>query len=67
MVRDYYRALVKALEQEKVAKMEALSSGSADLAGYKYGCGEIHGLELAIAQAKAMLSSYEENDDDDTE
>lgn len=65
MVRDYYKALVKTLEEEKLTKMTAMATGNADLAGYKYGCGEIHGLDLAIAHAKAMLSSYEENDDDD--
>lgn len=67
MVREYYKALVRALEKEKTAKMEVLALGNADLAAYKYGCGEIHGLDLAIAEAKAMLSNYEETDDDDTD
>ena len=65
MLLDYYRALVKSLEEEKRAKMEALVTGTADINGYKYGCGEIHGLDLAIAQAKAMLTQYEEIEDDD--
>jgi hypothetical protein len=64
VVRDYYKALIKALEEEKMTKMNALATGSADLAGYKYGCGEIHGLDLAIAHAKAMLTNYEEADDE---
>lgn len=63
MVRDYYKALVKTLEEEKLAKMQALSTGTADINSYKYGCGEIHGLDLAIAHAKAMLSNYEEEDE----
>lgn len=64
MVRDYYKALVRDLEQQMADKTEALIVGSADLAGYKYGCGQIHGLKVAIETAKAMLSNYEEDDDE---
>jgi hypothetical protein len=47
------------------AKVNAVITGSSDVGAYKISCGEIHGLDLAIEELKAVLQKVEGDDDND--
>lgn len=65
MLKEFVERLVDELQEDRQAKVDALVSGGCTHDAYKFGCGEIHGLDIAIAQAQAMLKKVEEADDDD--
>ena len=66
MFDEFAEYVVKLLEEERASRVHSLLMGGADLAAYKYGCGEIHGLDIAVAHIKAVQKKAEDvNDADD--
>jgi hypothetical protein len=65
MIKEFARAVIKKLEEERESRAHSLLGGSCDLAAYKFGCGEIHGLDIAIAELLAMQEKAEVIDDTD--
>lgn len=65
MIADFVRVVVRNLEEARSSRVNSLVSGGLDLGGYKNACGEIHGLDIAIAEIKAVQEKAEHNDDAD--
>lgn len=65
MIDDFVRVVVKKLEEQRDSTARSLLTGGADPGAYKFGCGEIHGLDIAIAEMKAVQEKAEYNDDPD--
>lgn len=62
---DALRRVLKNIAETRQAKVNAVITGSSDAGAYKLICGEIHGLDLAIDEIKAVLQKAEEEDDND--
>lgn len=65
MIDDFTRVVIKNLEEARRARVDSLIAGGSDLGAYKYGCGEIHGLDIAIAEIRAVQEKAEHNHDAD--
>lgn len=65
MIADFAKHVIKNLEEARQARVNSLIAGGADLGAYKYGCGEVHGLDIAIAEIQAVLEKAEYNHDID--
>jgi len=59
------RRALKNLAETRQSKVNAVVAGSCDAGAYKLICGEIHGLDLAIDEIKAVLQKAEEEDGND--
>jgi hypothetical protein len=59
------RQAIRNLAEMRQAKVNAVITGSSDVGAYKISCGEIHGLDLAIEELKAVLQKVEGDDDND--
>lgn len=62
---DAINHVLKTLREQRQDKLNAVGTGSCDPGAYKFGCGEIHGLDLAIAELLAVQQKVEDDDDDD--
>jgi len=65
MIDDFVRLVVKNLEEARQSRVNSLIAGAADPGAYKYGCGEIHGLDIAIAEILAVQEKAEHHNDPD--
>lgn len=65
MIDEFVKLVVKKLEAERASRIASLITGSSDHGAYKYGCGEIHGLDIAIAEILAVQESAEHHNDPD--
>lgn len=65
MIDDFVKVVVKNLREQRDSRVASLIAGGADLGAYKYGCGEIHGLDIAIAEILAVQESAEHHNDPD--
>lgn len=64
MIRDFAEQLLKDLKDERESKVAGLVAGSLNYEDYKYRCGEIHGLDLAMDYITTVLKKIEDNDDE---
>lgn len=65
MINDFANAVIKKLEERRESLASSLLTGSSEPGAYKFGCGEIHGLDFAIAELQAMQEKAEDFDDTD--
>lgn len=65
MIDEFVELVVKNLREARDSRVNSLIAGAADPGAYKYGCGEIHGLDIAIAELLAVQKSAEHHNDPD--
>jgi len=64
MTQDFAEHVIKGLQEKRDNIAAGVLAGTLDHERYKFHCGEIHGLDLAVDHIKAVLEKIEENDDE---
>lgn len=64
MTHDFAEAVLKGLKDEREGKVAGLVAGALSHDDYKYRCGEIHGLDLAMDHITTVLKKTEDPDDE---
>ena len=61
MTTPYHDALAKRVEQVRIVELETMAQGTAEnYADYKYRCGILHGLKLAMDESEALSKQITE-------
>jgi len=63
MIQDFGEHLLKRLKEARDAIAAGVVAGALEHDKYKFHCGEIHGLDLAMDHLQAVLEKAEERDD----
>ncbi len=64
MIDEFARALIKEFTEQRDAKAAGVVTGKLAHEEYKFHCGEIHGLDLAVDHIKAVLQKIEDREDE---
>lgn len=64
MDSEALQSALRAIAEDRAAKANRLITGGCTHDEYKYICGEIHGLDLAVDQIKAAQKKDEDRDDE---
>lgn len=64
MIDEFAALVVKTLKETREEKVAGLVAGGLTHEDYKYRCGEIHGLDLAMDHITTVLKKIEDSNDE---